>query len=437
MGTLAHGVALAAGVRKDHGTTMQSDDALIVGSGPAGAMAARELARAGMKIRVLEQGGVAPVAVPSLWRLWRRREMLCIAPGVALLRGVRVGGGSSAFFHTAIAPPLAMFARHDVDLAPHVRAVLAEVPHNPLAEPLVGAGAAALRRAAGELGLPWEKLPKMIEQSHCQGGICPPEAFWSATGLLAEAQAHGTMLESGVAVRRVRMEAGRATGVEMQDGRVLRAGRVILAAGGIGTPALLRRSGISGAGDGFFCDPLRIVMARAPYPPEAAPALPMAAGFIDSAAGYMLSDIALPDQLYRTFALGAGRLDMLAQARRTMMVMVKIRDGIQGEIHADGTVWRHFSMPDKTRMKRGVAQARAILRAAGGGRPFLSPWVAAHPGGSARLGEILDARLACRAAPNLHVCDAAALPEPWGLPPTVTILALARYLSRVILEQMP
>uniref|UniRef100_UPI00263253D2 GMC oxidoreductase n=1 Tax=Acidocella sp. TaxID=50710 RepID=UPI00263253D2 len=84
----------------------------------------------------------------------------------------------------------------------------------------------------------------------------------------------------------------------------------------------------------------------------------------------------------------------------------------------------------------GVAQARALLAQAGGGRAFLSPWVAAHPGGSARLGHVLDARLTCRDVTNLHVCDAAALPEPWGLPPTLTVLALARYLAHSVLEPM-
>jgi choline dehydrogenase-like flavoprotein len=413
---------------------MNHDDVIIVGSGPAGAMAARELAAGGLSVRLLEQGGAPPAVVPGLWRLWRRREMLAIAPGVALLRGVRVGGGSSAFFHTAIVPPPGLFARYGVDLAPHVSAVLEEIPHAPLRPELVGAGAAALAAAARQLGLPWAPLPKMIDQTRSQGAHCPPEALWSAAGLLAGAVARGAVLETGTPVRRVRIAAGRAEGVEMADGRFLPAGRVVLAAGGIGTPALLRRSGVAGAGEGFFCDPLRIIMARAPFAPAPGPAQPMAGGIIDPQAGYMLSDIAIPDALFRTFTLGACRPDMLTQARRTMMVMVKIRDDIAGEVRADGSAWRHFSAADKGRMRAGVAQARALLAQAGGGRAFLSPWVAAHPGGSARLGQVLDTRLTCRDVANLHVCDAAALPEPWGLPPTLTVLALARYLAHAVLE---
>ncbi len=416
---------------------MDSDDALIVGSGPAGAMVARELARAGLRVRVLERGGAAPAAVPGLWHLWRRREMLHIAPGVALLRGVRVGGGSSAFFHTAISPPLAPFAHHGVDLAPALAAVLAEVPHAPLSPAVIGAGAAALAGAALRLGLPWAPLPKMIDQSLCQGGVCPEAAFWSAAGLLAAAKAAGAVLEAETAVRRVVLEAGRAVGVETEDGRRLVAGVVVLAAGGIGTPAILRRSDVAGAGEGFFCDPLRLVMAAAPGGEETVPALPMVAGLRDLATGTMLADISIPETLFRTFALTRGRIDLLRHPRRTLMVMVKIADELAGEITASGTAWRHFSAAEKARMRSGVALARAIVRAAGGGRPFLSPWLAAHPGGGAPLGKVLDARLSCIAAKNLYVCDASALPAPWGLPPTLAVLALARYVSRMIVEETP
>lgn len=50
-------------------------------------------------------------------------------------------------------------------------------------------------------------------------------------------------------VDRVLLERGRATGVRLADGRTVRAGRVVLAAGTYGSPAVLLRSGIGPAHD--------------------------------------------------------------------------------------------------------------------------------------------------------------------------------------------
>ncbi|MCL5979450.1 MAG: hypothetical protein M1488_01950 [Gammaproteobacteria bacterium] len=49
------------------------------------------------------------------------------------------------------------------------------------------------------------------------------------------------------------------------------------------------------------------------------------------------------------------------------------------------------------------------------------------------LGDIVDQNLGCR-YPNLHICDASVIPEPWGLPPTLTLLTLARYLARILAQ---
>jgi choline dehydrogenase-like flavoprotein len=418
---------------------MSSSDVIVVGSGPAGALVARDLARAWMRVTLLEQGGEAGPPAPNLWKLWRQREMLHIAPGVALLRGVRIGGGSTAFYHTATNPPLAMFSRHGVDLREDVRAVLQEIPHQPLPHGLIGAKGQQIAYAERKLGLPWQPLPKMIYQERCAGGECPPAAFWSAQALLNEATALGAKLEAGVRVRRVLFSGGQASGVEIDGAsgpRTLHAGRVILAAGGLGSPAILRRSGIEAAGQGFFCDPLRIAIARGAATSPSPRELPMSAGMIDEAAGCVLSDIAIPESFFRTFSWRAGRLDMLPRYRQSLMIMVKIRDDILGEIRSNGRAWRHFSAADKAKMHEGMGKARHILEAAGGRGVFFSPWLAAHPGGSVRLGHLLDARLACQ-VPNLHVCDASAIPEPWGLPPTVAILSLAKYLARILIGETP
>jgi choline dehydrogenase-like flavoprotein len=406
-------------------------DVLVVGSGPAGAMVARDLARAGARVRILEQGSGPPPGT-NLLKLLRRKEAMHIAPGVVLLRSLRVGGGSVTFYHTATPPPLAMFARHGIDLAAALERVQSELPHAPLRDDLLTPIPSLLMKAGQSLGLPWQPLPKMIDQSRCAQGICPPEAFWSAQTLLQQAIRHGADLQTGVRVTRVLFDQGRAIGVEAQHqggaAQIFRAGRVILSAGGIASPAILQHSGVEQAGDGFFCDPLRIVMGHVPAMRRAHD-ISMSAGYFNADAGYMLSDITVPANFFRAFTWAAGRPDQLLSYGHTAMIMVKIRDDIEGRIDPHGRPWRRFGPGDRLKMRAGVEQARAVLKAAGSGKPYVSPWVAAHPGGSVRLGEMLDENLSCH-SPNLHVCDASVIPEPWGLPPTLTLLALGSELAR-------
>ncbi|MGC9164010.1 MAG: FAD-dependent oxidoreductase, partial [Thiomonas sp.] len=391
-------------------TAPGSADVLVVGTGPAGARVARDLARAGAHVRILEQGSGPPPGT-NLLKLLRRKEAMQIAPGVVLLRSLRVGGGSVTFYHTATPPPLGLFARHGVDLSAALQQVLAEVPHAPLRPDLIAPVAARLMQAGQSLGLPWQPLPKMIDQSRCVAGHCQPDAFWSTHGLLQQAVEHGAQLHTGVQVLRVLFAQGRAIGVEARSHGALQtfpAARVILSAGGIASPAILQHSGVERAGSGFFCDPLRIVMGHLPIA-RAPQDISMSAGYFDSDAGYMLSDITIPGNFFRAFTWAAGRPDQLLSYGHTAMIMVKIRDDIDGRIDTHGRPWRRFGAADRQRMQAGVAQARAVLRAAGSGKPYVSPWVAAHPGGSVRLGELVDENLSCH-SPNLHVCDASVIP---------------------------
>ena len=55
----------------------------------------------------------------------------------------------------------------------------------------------------------------------------------------------------------------------------------------------------------------------------------------------------------------------------------------------------------------------------------------AHPGGTAAIGKVVDNDLQTR-IDNLFVCDASVLPVASGLPPILTIVALAKRLAKTL-----
>jgi choline dehydrogenase-like flavoprotein len=418
-------------------------DAIVVGTGPGGASVARELAAGGARVLMLEQGDAAPLrgslvqmagmaAVPGKGAFIHRDASL-------LVRAITLGGSSAINFATAAPPPAAMFAAHGIDLAPALAELRAELPLAPLPDSLVGPMASRIMEAARALFLDWHKLDKMIRPAACRSGCwrcvagCPFGAKWTARDFVDEACRHGAVLRERARVTRVLVEDGRAVGVEAViagQREQLRAGRVVLAAGGIGSPRLLRASGLLAAPAAFFSDPVVAVMGSVDDLEAEAPGaeVPMAAGASWHQDGIALADLTLPQAMYQGFALQAGRVDRLDAHRRTLSIMVKIRDEIGGRI---GQRWvdKTLQPQDRARFDKGIAIARGILRQAGARHIFASHHFAAHPGGSLRIGRQVDAGLQT-ATPGLYVCDASVIPEPWGLPPTLTLLALGKRLGR-------
>jgi choline dehydrogenase-like flavoprotein len=417
-----------------------SYDAIIVGSGPGGATVARQLARRGWRVLVLEQGSAAPLAgtlgqmakiaaVPGKGMFIQRDASL-------LVQGVAAGGSSAINFATAANPPLDMFAAHGIDLAPALRELRAELPIGPLPDSLVGPMAARIMQGARSLRIDWQKLDKMIRPQICRSGCwrcaygCPFGAKWSARDFLDEAGQHGAQLLDRARVQRVLFEDGRATGVEFtRDGQVqhARAPVVVLAGGGIGSPRLLHASGLRERGSSFFSDPVIAVMGTVDDIDGGAE-VPMAAGVRFDVDGITLADMTLPKPMYQGFTAQAGRFDRLFAHRRTLSIMVKIRDEIGGAV---GPRWasKPLQASDRQKLDQGVGMARDILAAAGATHIFQSRHFAAHPGGSVRIGDGVDSDLQAVGAQNLFVCDASVIPQAWGLPPTLTLLCLGTRLG--------
>jgi choline dehydrogenase-like flavoprotein len=421
-----------------------SFDVIVVGTGPGGASVARELAARGAKVAMLEQGSAAPIkgtlgqmaamaAVPGKGAFIHRDASL-------LVRAITLGGTSTINFATAAPPPAAMFATHGIDLEPALAELRAELPMAPLPDSLVGPMAARIMQAARALDLDWRKLDKMIRPEACRRGCwrcvtgCPFGAKWTARDFVDEARRDGAVLHERARVERVLVEDGRAVGVEAHiegETRQLRAGCVVLAAGGIGSPRLLRASKLLEGPRAFFSDPVVAVMGSVDDLDENEPGgaeVPMAAGASWHVDGIALADLTLPQAMYQAFALQAGRVDRLLAHRRTLSIMVKIRDGIGGRI---GQRWvdKTLQPADRDKFEKGIGIARGILAQAGARQVFASHHFAAHPGGSLRIGEQVDGGLQT-ATPGLYVCDASVIPEPWGLPPTLTLLALGKRLGK-------
>lgn len=422
--------------------TANTFDVIVVGSGPGGASVARELARRGRRVLVLEQGSAAPLqgtlsqmagiaAVPGKSAFIHRDMSL-------LVSGITAGGTSSINFATAAPPPLATFAAHGIDLAPALAELQAELPMAPLPDELIGPMAKRIRQGALAQGLAWRKLDKLIRPQSCRTGCwrcvygCPFGAKWTARDFLDVAIQHGATLTDQAKAERVIVENGRAAGVQYRRSGATyeaRASHIVLSGGGIGSPRLLHSSGLRAAGSPFFSDPVVAVMGQV-GDIDGGAEVPMAAGLYLQEDGIALADMALPRPMYQAFAAQIGRLDRLLAHAHTLTLMVKIRDDLGGSV---GPHWvdKTLTAADRSKLATGVGMAHDILRAAGARKIFKSWHFAAHPGGSLPIGAAVDRDLQTPTR-GLYVCDASVIPGPWGLPPTLTLLCLGKRLGQTL-----
>jgi choline dehydrogenase-like flavoprotein len=269
----------------DHGRTIgapvrASVDVVIVGSGAAGSVVASHLARAGLDVVVLEEGGHytpaeygAMTPSQSLRRVGREAG-LCTAVGlgdtplIALMAGKCVGGSSVMTGGVCFRIPDEVLHGWDRDLGLHSMTPEALDPFfsdvedrvhvETVPDTMRSRGTELFVEGAAKLGIPMKPLRRNTH--HCKGAArcnfgCPNRAKMSVDiSYLPDAFAHGARLYSDALVEKIDITGGVARGVrgrfldgETGEPRVafeFRAKLVVVACGSMHTPVLLRRSGV-------------------------------------------------------------------------------------------------------------------------------------------------------------------------------------------------
>ncbi|MBS1880812.1 MAG: GMC family oxidoreductase, partial [Actinobacteria bacterium] len=259
-------------------------DVLVVGSGAGGAVAAAELAEAGLDVLVLEAGrrydrdSYPSDHLEAIAELYRDAGLTIAAgrPPIPVPVARAVGGTTVVNSGTCFRAPREVLKRwrteHGVEWALDLAADYAEAEHTLRVAPvdpermgrngqLTMEGAAALGASGGPIA---RNAGNCVQCSSCPLG-CPIDAKRGMhVSYLPRAVAAGARLRAGVEARRLLVEDGRAVGVQAfvpamrgqrngSRGRdfTVRARRAVVVAGGaLGTPQLLQRSGLGGGAVG-------------------------------------------------------------------------------------------------------------------------------------------------------------------------------------------
>lgn len=423
------------------GTGQEVYDAIIVGTGPGGASVAKELTEKNKKVLILEWGDNQGVKGTNLQAMLSAgipgKNLLLTHNALGMVRGITTGGSSIFYYATAFDPPVEMLKSYGLDITREIEEIRNELPMSPLKDELIGPGAKMIMESARDLGYEWNKLPKFVFQDKCRAECwrctygCPFGAKWNARFYVDEAVERGATLINHAKVQKVLVENNTAVGVEYKRRRNLiqaYAPKIILAAGGIGSPVILRKSGIYDAGYDYFFDPLISVMGTVKGI-KGGKEFPMATGVHMEDEGYVMTDMTIPRSLYMLQTAQVFRFHKLFSHGRTLQIMIKAKDSLGGRVTWNEGVRKHLADRDRTKLLKGYARAKEILKNAGAKGIYKSWYIAAHPGGTVKVGDLLDTNLQTR-YDNLYVCDCSVIPEAWGLPPTFTLLALGKRLAK-------
>ena len=423
--------------------------AVVVGSGAGGATVAKEL-QGSFDVTVLEAGREfhpfdleMPAIELGKWTglLLDEREMSLFfrtlqvrkTSDMVLMNGIGLGGSTTISCGNGLRMDQDLKAI-GINLDGEFEEVFQEIPVSTLHQKRWHKHTRRLFEICCEMGLNPQPLPKMghyekcISCGRCIFG-CKNGAKWDSRQFLQLACERGTQVMTNCHVDRVVIENGRVTGVEARHGWTRHfhpADLVILAAGGFGTPVILQNSGIP-------CEPRLFVD----------PVLCLAVKWKNA---LQHKEIEMPFAVQRDHYILSPYFDYVSflfnkawkySAKDTLGIMIKLADVTTGSISKQ-EIHKPLTALDRERLADAVKISKEILLHFGAKEQdiFLGTLYGGHPGGALPL----TAREAesfhhDRLPENLYVADATLIPEALGNPPILTIVAIAKRISKLIADQ--
>jgi choline dehydrogenase-like flavoprotein len=498
----------AAALRKD---VDDRPDVCVVGSGPGGAVVAARLAARGLRVTVLEEGGRFPpdqMKMDESWAypaMYQDRGMRATADlAITVLQGRGVGGGTLINWTTSFRTPPRVL-RHwaqafgvtgldEKALEPHFDAVERRLSIAPWPIEAANENNKVLWDGAGKLG--WGRETTRRNVTGCQslgfcGTGCPVGAKNSLdltyledavkAGAKVYARARVVRLEKAgrriAAVHAVALDANfRPTARKV----VVRPRLVVLAAGAIGTPEILLRSGYDPNGKvgrrtflhpvvgsaGFFSRPI--------LPFYGAPQSVASHHFAERGQGkvsFFLEAAPVHPVLAATSfgGFGADQQEQMARMASASALIALAVDGFLPEekggtvsLRTDGRVRLDYEIrPEIWEALREGSKALARVQFAAGATEVRSfhedPVVmrgegdvglldrarwepnrvavfSAHPMGGCPMGQdpeksVVDSRLKVHWLDNVWIADGSVFPTSLGVNPMESILGVAHWAS--------
>ncbi len=441
---------------------LEGFDVVIAGGGPCACVLAKDLAKAGKKVILIEKGGnslkgigtmtgmlygghMERAAFPSIWGK--------TIEGTGIVLGTGVGGGSYLYAGIAGMPDFDAFDQVGIDLRPYFEAAKKETWVSKTPDEFLGPVTKRMLNVTHDLGVPFEPAYRHINFENCQYGCktaafgCARHAKWMGNFVAEEAEKYGAKLQIHTKVRNLIVEDNVAVGVSargVKDGQDyhIYGKSVVCAAGGPGSAHILIRSGVKEAGTRLFGDPsfgTSGLLPKGDYSmfDEHGTSI----SYMDNGRGVLFSSgVTWPRLFWSAFGLEQGLGAAIAAYKdypRVVCMFNKIHDEGVGRITWGGRISKTLTPNDELKMNYCRWINEKILTGIGCDPHTFrhTAYTFGHPGGSCSIGVAVDSNLET-SIKNCFVCDISAMPGAPSRPPVLTLVTLTKWFVPRLIERI-